>query len=951
MARLLLTPLVLGVSLALSAPTSSDAAAVTAPRATWAQARSDLPADPLVRFGVLPNGMRYAIMHNDTPKGASALRLRVGSGSLEESDAEQGLAHVLEHMAFRGSTHVPADEMIKILERKGLAFGPDTNAQTGWSQTVYMLDLPRSDADTLATGLMLMRETAGELTIDPRALETERGVVLSEERLRDTPDYRAEKAQIDLFLRGQLAPRRFPIGLVDIVKTASADTVRAFYQANYRPERTTLIAVGDFNPADMEARIKTMFGDWRAKGPARGEPVLGAVAGGGEQVRAVIQPGGSTRAIIAWTRPYDGEADTFDKERRETIENVGLAVLNRRLSELAHGANPPFLGAGAGFENLFLSAKIAVIEAESPPDNWRDALAASERETRRLVADGVTQAEVDREIAEMRAGLKTAVAGASTRVTANLASGLVDAVDQDGVFTDPAEDLKVFETSTQGLTAVTVNAAMRRVFAGTGPLVEVASPKPIDGGESTIRMAFDAAANAPLTVRTADAAVVWPYTDFGKPSPILERSEVADLGVTTARFGNGVRVLVKPTPYRKDQVLVSVEVGGGRLSLPRDRPAAEWTPGAFLDGGYGKLDREAASRALAGKVVSASFALGNTAFDLGGATRPQDLDTELQVLAAYVADPGFRPEALERSRAGSLAGLAQMDATPSGVFARRGAALLTRSDPRLSYPEESSLRSDTLADMKAILAPALARGRIDVTIVGDVTVEDALKSVGETFGALPPRDPAAKPDPAALKVVFPDPTTEPVTLTHTGRPDQAVAVLGWPAPGFFTDMRRSRALMIATDVLGNRLIDTVRVAQGSTYSPESRAELSQAFPDYGSVLNIVEMPPEKIPGFFATVSAAARDMRDHQVTADELERARNPHVSTLRRAQLTNDYWLGNLTGALSDPRRYDLIRTTLPDYSALTLADIQEAARTWFRDETAWRLIIKARAGASAAR
>ena len=201
----------------------------------WAQAHSDLPPDPAVRFGVLPNGLKYAIMKNATPAGATSLRLRIGSGSLEESADEQGLAHVLEHMAFKGSTHVPAGEMIRILQRLGLAFGPDTNAQTGWSQTVYELDLPRSDAESLDTGLMLLRETGSELTLDPAALQSERGVVLSEERLRDTPGYRAEKAQIDLFLHGQLAARRFPIGEVKVIETAPAATVRGFYQRNYRP--------------------------------------------------------------------------------------------------------------------------------------------------------------------------------------------------------------------------------------------------------------------------------------------------------------------------------------------------------------------------------------------------------------------------------------------------------------------------------------------------------------------------------------------------------------------------------------------------------------------------------------------------------------------------------------------------------------------------------------------
>jgi len=243
----------LSLALAVALPVGAQS-----PTPGWPQAHSDLTPDPAVRFGVLANGMRYAIMRNTTPAGQTSLRLRIGSGSLEESDSEQGLAHVLEHMAFRGSTHVPADEMIRILQRKGLAFGPDTNAETEWTQTVFMLDLPHSDRDTLETGLMLMRETAGNLTLDPKALTTERGVVLSEERLRDTPDYRAEKAQIELFLDGQLAAQRFPIGKVEVIRTAPAELLRTFYAANYRPDRATLIAVGDFDPDVMEARIKAL---------------------------------------------------------------------------------------------------------------------------------------------------------------------------------------------------------------------------------------------------------------------------------------------------------------------------------------------------------------------------------------------------------------------------------------------------------------------------------------------------------------------------------------------------------------------------------------------------------------------------------------------------------------------------------------------------------------------
>lgn len=255
--------------LCLAAP----ATGAPAQEKTWPQLHSDLPADPAVRFGTLPNGMRYAVMRNASPARQASLRFRIGSGSLEETDAEQGLAHFLEHMSFKGSTHVPPGEEVKILQRKGLAFGPDTNASTGWDETVFMLDLPETDADTIDTGLMLMRETAGELLISPAALEPERGVVLSEERLRDTPDYRANVAQIDFLLEGQLAPKRFPIGKVDIVQHAPASLLREFYHANYRPDRATLIAVGDFDPAAMEQKIKARFSDWQPVGPETAPPI------------------------------------------------------------------------------------------------------------------------------------------------------------------------------------------------------------------------------------------------------------------------------------------------------------------------------------------------------------------------------------------------------------------------------------------------------------------------------------------------------------------------------------------------------------------------------------------------------------------------------------------------------------------------------------------------------
>ena len=925
-------------ALALAVGPSLAAAAATA----WPQAASDIKPDPDARFGVLPNGMRYAIMRNATPAGQTSLRLRIGSGSLEESDAEQGLAHVLEHMAFKGSTHVPQGEMMKILERDGLAFGPDTNASTGWTQTVYQLDLPRSDGALIDTGLMLMRETGSELLIDPQALATERGVVLSEERLRDTPEYRAEKAQFELLAHGQRITRRFPIGKVDVIQNAPASLIRDFYQANYRPDRATLIVVGDFDPAVVEAKVKARFSDWKPAGPETPAPDLGAVEKRSLTVSVVNLPGAQTLTYIGWARPYDEAPDTSAKRRREIIENLALAVLNRRLSRLATGASPPFISADAGFENLLHSEKIAVIEAYSAPGAWRPGLTTIEQEVRRLVTYGVSQAEIDREIAQTRAMMINAVAGADTRPTPELANGLVESVDADTVFTAPAESLTLYETAVKDVTAAEVDKAAQAVFAGSGPLVEVESPTPVDGGETAVAQAYAQSSATPLTALNAEAALTWPYSHFGPPGVVMERHDVADMGAVAVRFANGVALTVKPTKLRNDQVLVAVDIAHGREDLPRGRPVAAWAASAFIDGGFGAMSLEDSQRVLSGRIYEAGFSIEDGAFQLRGVTRPQDLAVQMQVLAAHLVDPGYRPEAFERVRQSYLSALPQLEATPGGVLRRDVETLIHDGDPRWSIPTESQLLAAKPGDLHALLQGPLSHGPIEITIVGDVTVDDAIAQVAATFGALPPRPVSEEPPSDGVTAAFPGPTLSPVTLTDSGRPDQAMALIAWPITDFYQDLQASRADMLAGEVLQDRIVDKVRIGEGATYSPETEVALSETFPRYGVAYVAVEMPPQKIPGFFSDVAAIAADMRDHGVTADELERARNPRVSTIERAQLTNEYWLGRLEGSIGDPRRLDIIRTTLPDYAKVTLADVQAAARAWLVDDKAWKLVIR---------
>jgi zinc protease len=916
----------------------------------WPQAHSDLKADPAIRFGALPNGMRYAIMKNATPPGQVSMRLRFDVGSLMERDDQQGLAHFLEHMAFNGSTNVPTrGEMVKDLERLGLAFGADTNAGTGFDSTVYKFDLPKSDDQTVDTSLMLLREIAGNLTLSQAAMDQERGVILSEERLRDTPNYRITKARIGFTMQGQRPPSRFPIGLVPVIQGAGRDLLADIYQKYYRPERATLVVVGDIDPDALEAKIKARFGDWQAKGPAGADPDLGAVRPRGADVRVAVEPGSPTTLELAWVGPPDLSIGTQTKTRTELIQRLGLAVLNRRLATLTRSQNPPFITAGAFRGDQIRAEKLTGILVYAQPDHWKESLAAAETEVRRAVQFGVRPDELAREVAESDAALKLAAAGATTRRTPAMADEIASTLDENDVETSPADDLAFFEALAKDLKPEEVSAALKTMFQGQGPLVFMSSPEPVAGGESAVRAAFQGALGAAVTAPEAPRVVDWPYSSFGPAGKVAERKDIADLDTVFVRFANGVRLTVKPTKFHQDEVLVKMRFGEGLAGLAPDHQSATWAGGALAEGGLRQISSDDAERALAGQVYGVGFDAEVDAFRLSGQTRTADLPTQLEMLAAYASDPGWRPEAFERLRTYGETLQAQYEGSDSGVLSRDLPGLLHAGDRRWTFPSTAEIHAAKEDDLKAEVAPALAGGPIEVVIVGDITVDKAIEDVAETLGALPQRPDPRPPGAPAHQVHFPAPTPAPLVETHAGRADQGVALVAWPTDDFFSDPAGARVDSVLGRVMQLRLTDVLRMKQGVTYSPAAGAATSLVFPHYGYLSAQMEAPPAKLDGFFTDVSAIAADLRAKPVTPDEMERAKKPLIEGLEKAMATNQYWLNSLSGAQADPRRLDVLRSAVAGLERVSAADLQKAAQTYLRDDTAWKLEIKPKAAAVA--
>ena len=937
-----------GLMLGSGAAAAREAGATNegaAHRAVWPQTTSDIPAEADIRFGVLANGMRYAILRNATPAGQTSLRLRIAAGSLQERDDQRGLAHFLEHMAFKGSTHVPAGEMLKILERKGVAFGPDSNAFTQFDQTFFKVDLPESDDDRIDTGLMLLREVAGELILDQEAMDGERGVVLAEERLRDTPARALGKWQRDFVFEGQRLAARDPIGVVDILQTAPVSLIREFYDAYYRPENATLIAVGDFDPTVMEAKIKARFADWRGRGPSGPQPDLGAPMTRGETFRMLIRPEIPGLFGVTWAQAFDAEPDTRASERRRLIENLGVAILNRRLSRVAEGRGAPFLSASFSRVNLLHTARLTSLSMTSAPHTLDRAVDAAIAEQRRIVEYGVTESELNEVLADLRAGWAAATARAATRSTRTLADDLLASVNADTVFKSPGQGAQLFDETAKTVHVTQINQALQGAFAGSGPLIAAAFPAPLSEGAAGLQADYDHAASAPLTDTAASSAKTWPYDQFGPAGRLVWRREVADLGVTQARFANGLRLNVKTTPFAKDEILIAAKLGDGVIGLAPNDPAPLWMVNALALGGTRELTADEIRISLAGVVAGASFAVGDAGFNLGSATRPEDFVKDLQLIAALIDNPGFRPEAVERLKASIGVDLPSLETTPGGVLSRALPLLLHRGDARWrATPNAAELAKAAPDDLAAVIGPVLKSGALELSIVGDVSVDQAITAVGRTLGTLPARDNPHTVATANRTVLPPAGASEATVLTHRGRADQAIAYVEWPTADFNEDQHRARVLELTAKVLENRIIERVRNGEAAAYTPSAVSVASSDLLEFGFVAASVEIPPQKINGFFKDIDDIVADMAARPPTADEFERARAPMIETALKARETNGFWLALINGSQADPRRFATARTRLADLRSVTPEDVRRVTARFLQPARGWKLIVRAR-------
>jgi len=909
-------------------------------RSDWAFETSDIPLDQGYRFGRLANGMRYAIRKNGRPKGTAIVRMEVAAGSLDEAPAERGLAHFVEHMAFNGSTNVPEGEMVRLLERNGLAFGADNNASTSFERTTYMLDLPRNDPKVLDVALMLMRETASELNFDAASVDRERGVVLSEMRDRNSYSLRNAIADTKFLHPRALYPERFAIGIAETVGAASAETLKAFYRREYVPEHTTVIVVGDFDPDLVEREIVEKFANWKAV-PADPQPSAGPVDfKDKKRTEVYLDPALAERVVASRHGPFLEEPDSVAQRQENLLRQIGYAILNRRLQRVSRQPDPPFRGAGVGTGDVFKAGRTTRLIVDTPDGKWRRGLTAAALEYRKALKFGFSDLEVAEQVANVRMSAENAAGAANTRSNTALANAVFDLLHNGVVPSDPRSVLERLQTFMPQITPQRVHEAfLREVVPLKDPLLRFQGRIAPEGGVKAIRAAWKDSMRADLSRSEIVASTGFGYTDFGAAGAVIGDRRDPVLDIREIRFANGVMLNIKPTDIEKDRIHVQLSIDGGEKLNTKTNPLATQLVRFIPIGGLGKHSEDELQSILAGKTVGDALFSTDKTFVARTITTPRDFELQLQLLAAYIVDPGYRAEGEVEYRMQINNFFASMKATPGSALRNAIGGILSNDDPRFSLQKVEDYRGRTFAKLKLDIADRLKNGAIEIGVVGDVDEDKVIALVGTTLGALPRREGDFKSyaDQPARK--FTGNRSQRV-VRHTGSADQAVLSLTWPTRDD-KDPLETMQLELLERIVRIELTETLREKLGKAYSPGAASSLSRTWPGYGTFEVVASVDVHEVNATRDAIIETLAELRAKMITEDLLTRARQPMLESRDNALKSNAGWMSLVNRAQTEPDRINRYLKGNERLLALTPLDIQLAAMRYLDPKAAVEVLV----------
>jgi zinc protease len=905
-----------------------------------------LPTDPALVTGTLPNGLSYIIRRHRNPEGRASIWLHVSSGSLNETDATQGLTHYLEHMAFNGSANFPTGTLIPFFQSLGLAFGRDQNAFTSFDQTTYQLALPGGGRDVLEKGMLFMSDVAMRLNLDAAEIDSERQIILEEKRARASAQQRVQDQIWERLAPESTLGRRAPIGIEPTIKSVKREDFQDYYSRWYVPSNMTVIVVGDTDPAMVADVIAQHFGG----GPTvpRPAPRDVGVRPSTKQRAIVATDPELTRSEVSITRleAPRGPVTTVAERRRELVEHIGTWAFSRRLSaELAAG-RASYLSADASIGEWPGAMRMITLGASGRPGTWRAMLRDIGTALQRARLHGFTEREVQDARTALTADAEEAVQREATRPAREVLRQLNGDVTRGGRTMSAAQTLALFQRLLPGITAREVSDAFTAAFDPRRATF-IAELPASDGVPSEADfLALGRAAFAVKPGKPADVArATTLLSALPKGGTVVESLTHAASGVTSMWLDNGVRLHHRYMDQRKNEATIEITLAGGLIQeTPANRGITEAALRAWARPATSRLTSTQIRDLMTGAKARVRSGMGGDTVGLTVSGDPAELERALQLAYLLLTDPVIEEPALEQWREAELQRIIQRKTRPMQVLMdTSAAAIYPPAEPRPKSLTAEQVRAVTLRAAQAWLRGLIAEAPIEVAVVGDVDRDAVTRLVTGYLGALPARPRIGDKTLSNLRAI-----ARPQGAIRVA---ESVAVLTPQAAvmsGFFgadlRDVRDTRLLNMAARILTTRMSKTIREDKQLVYSIGASSDPATVFPGFGYFSATAPTEPAKAQELAAAVEAMFADFAKAGPTPEELIVAKKQTATLLDEIFKTPNFWRSRLSTLDYRGLTLDDLLDAPAQYERFTAQEVQEAFTRYNRPEARFRFVITPR-------
>jgi zinc protease len=893
-----------------------------------------LPLDPQIRTGKLPNGLTYYIQQNRRPEKRVELRLVVRAGSVLEDEDQLGLAHFTEHMAFNGSTNFKRHELISWLQSVGVKFGADLNAYTSFDETVYMLPIPVDKKENLDKGLLVLEDWAQGVTFNDADIESERGIVLEELRLGKGATDRMNKVLLPKVFNGSLYARRLPIGKAEILKGFKPDAIRRFYKDWYRPDLMAVIVVGDVDPQEAERLVASHFA--KLVNPANPRPrIYPAIPERKESEALVVTDREAPSNLVTIRYPFAPrtESKTVGEYRSRMVELLSAAMLSQRIAELSQQSKPPFLQGYSSVAKAVHGYQAFVSSAVVGKAGALPAIRAVVEEGERARQLGFSAAELERAKKNMMRFMenlynerdKTESGVYVSEFTRHFLDGeSMPGIEHEyGYYRDLLPGVTLDEVNAQVRSAIPVGQKKLVIFMGndkSGTVVPQATQ---------MLATVEEAEKATMAAHQEKAVAASLMAQPPKAGSIVKETADKALGTTELLLSNGVKVVLKPTDFKNDQVLMtSTRFGGQSLAEEGDIVNARYASAILASMGvkdYAPLDLQ---KILAGRSVRSAFAIGGVTEGYGGASSSSDVETLLQLVYLQMTQPR-RDQALfdvfidkqqEQAR--------NAQARPEAVLTDTMRTILYGNHPRIALtPRPEELDGIRLERVMALQKERLSSAYgMTFFFVGSFELAKIKPLVASYLGALPA---------ARIATEYQDRNVRPVRgvvkkEVRRGREQKSQVNIAFAGNASFNEVEQMR-LRALVEIMQIKVTEALREQRGLVYSATVNGGMARH--PYGNYTINVGLPtaPENVDKAIEATFAEVRKLQDKGPEEADLAKVKENWSSNYRKALRENGWWIVSLQQALVNRTDPKLLLRQDEMIASLKPADVQAAARRYF--------------------